>query len=116
MNKNEFVFNDCDICINPNKLDGQVKKYRWEIETACADGKWVFGFMFDTPTSGWSSGAWSKDKENFPSEQDAVKAAAQRGISFFEREHKGGMNIPLQLFQELKELGRAPKPVQLTLF
>ena len=25
MNKNEFVFNDCDICINPNKLDGQVK-------------------------------------------------------------------------------------------
>ena len=50
----EFVFNECNICVNPNKVEGQVKRYDWQIETAYTEGKWVFGFIFGTPTSGWA--------------------------------------------------------------
>ena len=112
----EFLFNDCNICINPNTVKGDIKRFDWQIETACVNGRWVYGFIFGTPTSGWGSGAWSKNTENFPSEHDAIEAGAKRGIHFFEREQKDGMNIPVILFQQLKDLCGKPKPIQLTLF
>lgn len=111
----EFIFNDCNICINPNKINGEVKRFYWQIETACTDGKWIFGFSFGTSTSGWGCGAWKKD-DSFGTEHDAIEAAAKKGIHFFEKEQKMGMNIPAQIFQQLKDLCGPPKPVQLTLF
>lgn len=111
----EFVFNECNICVNPNKVEGQVKRYDWQIETAYTEGKWVFGFIFGTPTSGWGSGASKKYGTQYDSEHDAIEAGAKAGIHFFEKEQKGGMNIPAQIFQQLKELCGKPKPVQLVL-
>lgn len=112
----EFVFNDCNICINPNKVKGWVKRFDWEIETACVDGKWVFGFIFGTPTSGYGGGAWKKDERKYNSEHDAIEAGAKAGISYFEREQKGGTKVPAQIFQQLKELCGKPKPIQMMLF
>lgn len=111
----EFVFNDCNICINPNKVDGQVKKFRWQITTALYNGKWTYGYSFDTPTGGWGCGVW-KDRESYTSEHDAIEAGAKRGIEYFEGEQDRGMNIPKQIFQQLKDLCGTPKPVQLLLF
>ncbi len=112
----EFVFNDCNICINPNKLNGQVKNFKWEIVTARENDKWIYGFSFDTPTSGWGHGAWKKDTETFTTEHEAIEAGGKKGLYFFEKAQKEGMKIPARLFQELKNLLGKPRPVQLTLF
>ncbi len=112
----EFVFNDCNVCTNPNKVNGEMKRFRWEITTAFNGKSWVHGYDFSTPTSGWGCGAWKKDTENFTTEHEAIEAGAKKGLYFFEQAKKEGMNIPAQLFQDLKSLCGKPQPVQLTLF
>lgn len=112
----EFIFNDCNVCINPNKINGELKKFRWEITTANNGKGWIYGHDFSTPTSGWGCGPWKEDSEVFTTEHEAIEDAAKKGLNFFEREEKGGMKIPAQLFNELKNLCGKPKPVQLTLF
>ena len=112
----KFVFNNCGVCTNPNIIKGEVKNFRWEIETAFNGKGWVFGHDFMTPTGGWCRGPWKENTESFGTEHDAVEAGAKKGLYFFEREQKGGMNIPKQLFQDLKNLCGKPQPIQLSLF
>lgn len=112
----EFVFNDCNVCINPNRVNGQVKNFQWEISTAYNGEGWVHDYYFQTPTSGWGCGAWKKDKEIFTTEHHAVEAGAKKGLYYFGQAKEEGMNIPAQLFHDLKGLCGKPRPVQLDLF
>ena len=50
-----FDFNEFGICMNPNVQSFVSGKYRAMIETAPIDGRWYYGCMLDTPTSGFGS-------------------------------------------------------------
>lgn len=112
----DFIFNSCDICTNPNEIKGGYKRFSFEIHTAYNGNAWVIGYDANTPTSGIGSGASRNDKKNYSCEQEAIEAAAKVLLQFFQKEEKNGMNIPSQIFSQLKELCGPPKPIQLTLF
>lgn len=89
---NEFVFNDCGVCMNPNKHDFSGDHYICTIVTAMVDGSnWRFGYRVQyNKGSFWgaSCGVNCKyDDDNFVTEDDAVKAGLRLCADSFERNH-----------------------------
>ena len=85
----EFIFNDCHVCINPNKIESTVHPYKnvltaWTIKTAKApNGKWIFGFDYECRKGGGrgngaSYGSYSKE---FETEKEAIKGAVEEILS-----------------------------------
>lgn len=115
-----FDFNEFGICMNPNVQSFVSGKYRAMIETAPIDGRWYYGCMLDTPTSGFGSGV-CKQGPDFATESEALAAVAKKSIEWFDEDtewhKKAGKKriVPQFIYDELKKLLH-PQPVQLCLF
>lgn len=106
----EFIFNDCSVCLNPNRISRKGDKYdEFEISTAEHEGKWGVGVSYFYHLGGMSYGV-SLQRCTFDSEV----AAILHGVSVL-RQHlcrqraKGS-----KIYQLLNEV--APDSLQLSLF
>jgi len=116
-----FDFNEFGICMNPNVQSFVSGKYRAMIETAPIDGRWYYGCMLDTPTSGSGSGVSKDHTGGFDTEELALAAVAKKSIEWFDEDtewhKKAGKKriVPQFIYDELKKLLH-PQPIQLSLF
>ena len=74
---NEFIFNDCNVCLNPHKIERTDDKNSIVIWTACAEGKWGFGISCMYNLGGMSHGVWSNSCV-FESENQAIMEAIEK--------------------------------------
>lgn len=106
----EFIFNDCSVCLNPNRISRKGDKYdEFEISTAELEGKWGVGVSYFYQLGGMSFGV-SRQLCTFESET----AAILHGVSILRqhlchRQAKGS-----KIYQLLNEV--APDTLQLSLF
>ena len=106
----EFIFNDCSVCLNPNRISRKSDKYdEFEISTAELEGKWGVGVSYFYHLGGMSFGV-SRQLCTFESET----AAILHGVSILRqhlchRQAKGS-----KIYQLLNEV--APDTLQLSLF
>ena len=106
----EFIFNDCSVCLNPNRISRKGDKYdEFEISTAELEGKWGVGVSYFYHLGGMSFGV-SRQLCTFESET----AAILHGVSILRqhlchRQAKGS-----KIYQLLNEV--APDTLQLSLF
>ena len=106
----EFIFNDCSVCLNPNRISRKSDKYdEFEISTAEHEGKWGVGVSYFYQLGGMSFGV-SRQLCTFESET----AAILHGVSILRqhlchRQAKGS-----KIYQLLNEV--APDTLQLSLF
>ena len=81
----EFVFNDCNACMNPNVHKILTKEpFVASVKTACYMGKWYYGYDYTNTLDGWEGGASAPNKwhgaEKFDTEQEAIKYAVENVI------------------------------------
>lgn len=128
----KFIFNDHDICINPD-VDEIVAKsgafgYYVHIKTAyCGNGLWSYGIDYSTGTGGGGFGVSFADKKSgedkdwrvgYPSERECKVAAAQCAIRQL-HPYNGNdklVNKLKELVEEYIKDFKRPKYVQLELF
>ena len=75
----DFLFNNCDICLNPNIIEryvGDNKNYsnsHFAIKTACSNGKWTWGYGIMIHDQGGSCGAGRGSFEKkYATEKEAI--------------------------------------------
>ena len=91
----DFLFNNCDICLNPNIIEryvGDNKNYsnsHFVIKTACSNGKWTWGYGIMIHDQGGSCGAGRGSFEKkYGTEKEAINAACK-----FIREYRKRLGI-----------------------
>lgn len=106
----EFIFNECAICLNPNRITRKGDRHDgFEISTAEHDGRWGVGVSYFYHLGGMSYGV-SQQQCTFESEV----AAILRGVSVL-RYHLGRQRAKgSKLYQLLDEI--APDTLQLSIF
>lgn len=127
----EFVFNDHDICLNPEKHHVSVKDgcfgYYVDLSVAeCGNGLWSFGLSYSVGTAGGGFGvSWadSQDGEryqkSYPSRKECLQAACDYVICMLDTKSRKRDAKACQLqrkVQEYKKEMTRPKVVQLELF
>jgi len=75
---NSFIFNDCEICLNPEIVE--IYKSGKDIATVslaqAPDGGWCYGYHFDCYNGGSCSGAgYGKYRKTYPTRHDALLIA-----------------------------------------
>ena len=129
--KGKYVFNDCDVCLNPDNESVVVKGsgangYSATIKIAnSGNGIWSFGYDYFDGTGGGSSGASYADKKDtrlwnkgFESERECRKFAWRYLLTRLEpikERNKEVGRLYAAVEQKFKEYSR-PKVVQLELF
>lgn len=79
---NPFIFNDCEICLNPEVVE--IYKSGKDIATVllaqAPNGEWCYGYQFDCYNGGSSSGAgYGKYRKTYLTRHDALMTAVARG-------------------------------------
>lgn len=114
----DFIFDEYQRCINPNRIEGGNKDFWFEIQTACKDGKWYHGHQY------WTRGSHSEfdvysDTYHCPTEREAILKELELVTKSFENEGKyirSRLEVPPFIFKELKELEEKYKHPQMSLF
>ena len=114
----KYLFNDCDICLNPDKQEIVAKNgssmYSVTLKWAeCGNGLWSFGIDYNLGTAGGGFGvSWADLQGNEKSWRKALKYIGNH-------EHNARTSPPEKLREmiedEIKRLTR-PQVVQLELF
>lgn len=133
----KYTFNDCDICVNPDieelNLKGGAWGYYVSIKYAeCGNGVWVFGLDYSTGTGGGGFGAaWSDTTKansdlwhsGYASERECKIAAAEKAVKYLKNsynlndDNRGVLvNKLIAMCQEYKRALERPQVVQLELF
>ena len=127
----KYTFNDCDICLNPERIEFNIKKggygYNAAIEYAdCGNGLWAFGINYATGMGGGGYGVCWADRDTgdswrrgYHTLEECLRAACDK---ILERLAHSSNNKGKQ-FNDLigavaeyrRSIGR-PKVVQLELF
>ena len=76
-----FEINDFGVCINPNEIIFEDKKFTAKIKTAHIDDGWYFGTSSYTNTTGHAF-CISKDKNKFYTEKQAINAGIKQLCNF----------------------------------
>lgn len=122
----EFVFNDDDICLNPNVIERYVDEKKlfcephFSIETACYNNKWTWGYDVMIHNQGGGCGAGRADFEKkYDTEKEAIKAACKHIRSYLLRNEYDSNGVTRlwdkKLMTLLNEIEH-PQPVELDLF
>lgn len=129
----KYLFNDCDICLNPEVMTLQVKaKNSFEfyvmIEWAdCGNGLWSYGLKYADSNGGGGFGVAFADRQGdgndwrhgYPTEQECKRKACECALHRLEHsgeKDKAEVKRLMQMVRDyMKSLGR-PQPVQLELF
>jgi hypothetical protein len=117
----EFIFDEYEHCINPNRLELGNKNFYLEIQTSCKDGKWLSGHKY------WTRGHkddWpcSLNTNVYDSEHTAIHNETKFLIKSLKeinerfQEYSRDFEVPEFIFSELKELEIKSKNPQLKLF
>lgn len=102
----EFIFDENQACINPNRREGGNKDFWFEIQTACHHGKWFAGHQF------WSR-TWKMDLHvylnttEYDTEQEAAYKEIGHLLKFLEYENNKTIRpheVPAVVFRELKNM------------
>ena len=113
----DFIFDEYQRCINPNRIEGGNKEFWFEIQTACKDGKWYHGHQY------WTRGhhfEWEVylNTNYCNSEREAIIDEITLLAFFFDRENDNkhsNQKVPLFVFGELRDLMVKYKNPQLSL-
>ena len=106
----EFIFNDCSVCLNPNRISRKGDKYdEFEISTAEHEGKWGVGVSYFHHLGGMCYGV-SLQRCIFESET----AAILHGVSVLRQHLCRQQAKGSRIYQLLNEV--APDTLQLSIF
>ena len=124
----DFVWNDCGICLNPHVLGVRTKTWAVGIFSAKNEqGRWVGGADITFSNAGFGSGCLNTDPNSFPEEWGAQAAYLRRASLWVECYlNRGASSIPsgsgneaLRLISEalkIVEPKKVPVYTQLSLF
>lgn len=105
----EFIFNDCSVCINPNRIERKDNNNHFEIRTAQYGGSWGVGVSWFCSIAGFSCGV-SKNDCKYETETKAIR----HGVEWLKRQLS---KEPLKTDRLMKQLNEVlPQATQLTLF
>ena len=115
----EFIYNDCHICLNPHEIKRSTAKAKFTIATACYQGKWYQAADYSISDYGCGRGVgdghWNDP--SFETEDEAVKYCA----THIKKQFLGGdpnlknVKPDTKIIAMLDEI-ITPAPVQLELF
>lgn len=113
----EFIFDEYQQCINPNRLPFGNKEFYGEIQTACHKGKWHVGNMYWRRGKNWSNDP-ALNTRSFETERDAIVWEIEHVIRHLTwiQEKPWEEYVPDFVFKELKKLLENTKNPQLDLF
>jgi hypothetical protein len=110
----EYIFNDCDVCVNPNEHYIDADKIHCTIKTMESSRGWSGAFDVFGPTYGCGGPVTAEDYDDFfPSEQELISTMAQKIIDYL-----NVADVPdkvKSIVNKLKDLVK-PQPIQLSLF
>lgn len=102
----EFIFDEYQMCINPNRIELGDKDFWMEIQTACKDGVWYSGFQYWQRGHTWEHSPCLNTK-TFNSEHEAICEEAKMLHKFLKSQNERTYNdieVPDKIFKQLKEL------------
>lgn len=105
----DFIFNDCSVCINPNRIVRTDKISTFEIKTAQYEGMWGVGIGWSCSTAGFTSGV-SKNGCKYETETKAIR----HGVEWLKRQLSREKLNSDKLMKQLNEI--IPQTLQLSLF
>lgn len=124
----KFEFNENGVCVNPNIIfcttannkNNTYSSPHFSISTAEVDGGWIYGRDYNLINSGGGYAASKDFGEKYPTEKEAVKAAAE-DIKEHIMDYVKWKGAKEPSYLESKLIGLAddiihPKPVELNLF
>lgn len=111
-----FIFDEYRSCINPNRIELGDSKFYVEIRTAFNNGKWYAAYWY------WTNGRGVGDEPHldtcdFNEEYQAICFISIIALKHLESEKQSvrSLDVPDNIFKELKELRDKNKTPQLTL-
>ena len=113
----EFIFDEDQCCINPNRIEGGDKDFWFEILTACKDGHWYHGHHY------WTRGCrdeWDVclNTTSHATENEAVYKEIDCIIAFLKANYNGQhsrFGVPEKVFKQLNDLKEKCRHPQMTL-
>lgn len=105
----DFIFNDCSVCINPNRIERKDNTSHFEIKTAQFEGLWGVGIEWACSTAGFISGV-SKNECKFETETRAIR----HGVEWLKRQLSKEKLKSDKLMKQLNDI--IPQTLQLSLF
>lgn len=102
----KFIFDEYDMCINPNRIELGDKDFWLEIQTACNDDLWYSGFQYWQRGRTWEHSP-SLNTKTFYSEHEAIRYEAEMLRKFLKRQNERTYNdieVPDHIFTELKKM------------
>ena len=115
---NGYEYNDCGVCLNPDKpyTFGKWNDFRFEIKVAETPEGWIYGFLCSHPTGGHGYGCGIPHNPTFPSRSKAIVACAEI-IKRDYRDVKGATKTIVELDRIIaEESKKKPTIKQLTIF
>ena len=126
----KYVFNDCDICLNPEKeviaIEKKSNTFRVEISWAsCGNGLWSYGLSYNIGTAGGGFGvSWAKTTmdryhKGYKSERECKVAACEDAVRIVEGHKDAKIEYRQKLVSLINNYKRTiihGKVVQLELF
>lgn len=113
----EFIFDEDQRCINPNRIEGGDKDFWFEIQTACKDGRWYHGHQYWTRGHHFewevylNTASRATESEAICMEIDCLVVSLKADYN----SHYSRFEVPEKVFKQLKELkGKCQHP-QMTL-
>ena len=129
----KYLFNDCDMCLNPETMTIAVNKKRENFNYVqlqwayCGNGLWSYGMNYGVGYAGGGFGVAYADRQGdgndwrngYPTEQECKRKACECALHRLEHcgeKDKAEVKRLMQMVRDyMKSLGR-PQPVQLELF
>lgn len=114
----QFIFDEDECCINPNRYPVGNKEFYAEVLTGCEDGRWYYGYWYWTRGHSFKISVYlhtsSKDTE-----REAILKATEHLIKMFNEMSEDKfrpIEIPLRVLKDLRDLYNEWKTPQMKLF
>ena len=113
----EFIFDEYQHCINPNRIEFGNKEFYGEIQTAFCNGKWYCGDFYWTRGNKWEQEP-SLNTNEYDTEREAILSEIEHLIKHLTWIQEAPFNtaVPDFIFKQLKDLQVNTKNPQLVIF
>lgn len=113
----EFIFNQNQMCINPNRVEIGNKTFWLEIQTACHEGKWYHGHQYYAGGETFELDVYL-NTGNCDTEAEAVCKEIDCLLHWLNQESErrfSSLEVPDSIFRQLKDLKEKYRTPQLSL-
>lgn len=115
---NGYEYNDCGVCVNPDKAYdwGQLNDYHFKIKISETPQGWVYGYNYGGKTYGGGGGCRLNNPYKYPSRSKAIVACAEILKSRFSSDKDATKAIAALDRIISEESGKKPRLKQYSIF